>query len=42
MMIAPPLEYNEIMSKVPERKIITIKEIRKYLSKKHVSDFSVP
>ncbi len=37
MMIAPPLEYNEIMSNVPERKIITIKEIRKYLAKKHGS-----
>ena len=25
MLIAPPLEYNELMAKVPEGKIITIK-----------------
>ena len=34
MLIAPPLEYNELMAKVPEGKIITIKEIREFLAKK--------
>ena len=28
MLIAPPLEYNEIMSKIPKGKVITITEIR--------------
>ena len=27
MLIAPPLEYNEIMSKIPKGKVITITEI---------------
>ena len=42
MLIAPPLEYNEIMSKVPEGKIITIKEIREFLAKKHGAEFTCP
>ena len=42
MLIAPPLEYNEIMSKIPEGKLITAKEIREYLSEKHGSDFTCP
>ena len=33
MLIAPPLEYNEIMAKVPEGKLITITEIREFLAK---------
>lgn len=40
MLIAPPLEYNEIMSKVPKGKIITIKEIREFLAKKHGAEFT--
>ena len=35
MLIAPPLEYNEIMAQVPEGKLITITEIREFLAKKH-------
>ena len=42
MLIAPPVEYNEIMSLIPEGKLITAKEIRQYLSKKHGSDFTCP
>lgn len=30
MLIAPPLEYNEIMAKVPEGKIITVRQIREF------------
>ena len=30
MLIAPPLEYNEIMAKIPEGKLITISEIREF------------
>ena len=42
MLIAPPLEYNEIMSKVPEGKIITIKEIREFLTKNMALSLHVP
>lgn len=40
MLIAPPIEYNEIMSKVPKGKLITSEEIRLYLAKKHNADFT--
>lgn len=42
MVIAPPLEYNEIMSMIPEGKIITTKEIREYLAEKYDADFTCP
>lgn len=42
MLIAPPLEYNDIMSKIPEGKIITTKEIRTFLAKKYDADFTCP
>jgi hypothetical protein len=35
MLIAPPLEYNEIMSEIPEGKLITITQIRDFLADKH-------
>ncbi|RAP54558.1 MAG: methylated DNA-protein cysteine methyltransferase [Methanosphaera sp. rholeuAM130] len=42
MLIAPPLEYNEIMSKVPEHKVITAVEIREHLANKYDADFTCP
>ena len=42
MLIAPPLEYNEIISKIPEGKVLTIKEIREFLAKKHGAEFTCP
>lgn len=42
MLIAAPLEYNEIMSEIPEGKLITIKEIREFLAKKHDAEFTCP
>ena len=42
MLIAPPLEYNDIMSKIPKGKIITTKEIRTFLAKKYNADFTCP
>lgn len=42
MLIAPPLEYNGIMSQIPEGKLITIKEIREFLAKKHGAEFTCP
>lgn len=40
MLIAPPLEYDEIMSRIPEGKLITIKEIRDFLARKHGAEFT--
>ncbi len=42
MLIAPPLEYNEIMAQIPEGKVITAKEIRKFLAEKHGAEFTCP
>lgn len=42
MLIAPPLEYDEIMAQVPEGKIITVRQIREYLADKHGAEFTCP
>lgn len=42
MLIALPLEYNEIMAKIPNGKVITISEIRGFLAKKHNAEFTCP
>ena len=42
MLIAPPLEYNEIMARIPEGKIITITEIREFLARKYDAEFTCP
>lgn len=42
MLIAPPLEYDRLMSQIPEGKLITIKEIREFLAKKHGAEFTCP
>lgn len=42
MVIAPPLEYNEIMKMVPSGKLLTTSEIRKYVAKKHNVDVTCP
>lgn len=42
MLIASPIEYNNIMAKIPEKKLITIKQIREYLAKKHEADYTCP
>jgi len=42
MFFAPPLYYNEVMKKIPEGKVVTIKEIRSYLSKNNNADFTEP
>jgi len=40
MLIAAPLEYDEIMRQIPEGKLITSTEIREFLAKKHNADFT--
>jgi hypothetical protein len=39
-VIPEPLEYDEIMNLVPERKLITVDEIKACLAKKHHVDFT--
>ncbi|WP_368294461.1 methylated DNA-protein cysteine methyltransferase [Dehalobacter sp. TBBPA1] len=40
MLIAAPLEYDEVMKRIPPGKLITSDEIRAYLAKKHYADFT--
>ncbi|MDH7579053.1 MAG: MGMT family protein [Bacillota bacterium] len=40
MLIAAPIEYDEIMKRIPQGKLITSDEIRAYLAKKHNADFT--
>lgn len=40
MVIAAPIEYDEVMKKIPPGKLITSEEIRIYLAKKHKADFT--
>ncbi|HSN58188.1 MAG TPA: MGMT family protein [Clostridiaceae bacterium] len=40
MLIAPPLEYDEVMRKIPKGKVITSDRIRSCLAKKHGADFT--
>lgn len=40
MLIAAPLEYDEVMKKIPQGKLITSDEIRSFLAKKHNADFT--
>ncbi|MBN1638949.1 MAG: hypothetical protein JW866_08280 [Ignavibacteriales bacterium] len=41
-VIPAPIEVNEIMSKVPKGKLITINEIRKLLAQKHETNIACP
>ena len=40
MAIAPPMDYDEIMRKIPEGKLITSKEIREAIAKKYNADYT--
>ncbi len=42
MLIAPPLEYNGIMAKIPKGKVITVNQIREFLANKHDAEFTCP
>ncbi len=42
MLIAPPMDYDEVMKKVPEGKVITSETLRNYLAKKYDADFTCP
>lgn len=40
MLIAAPLEYDGLMKRIPEGKLITSDELRAFLAKKHGADFT--
>lgn len=40
MLIAAPIQYDEVMRKIPQGKLITADEIRAYLAKKYQADFT--
>ena len=42
MLIAPPIEYNDIMAKIPYGKLTTTGNIRDFLAQKHDADFTCP
>ena len=42
MVIAPPIQYDEVMRKIPEGKIVTTNEIRKYIAKKNKVEITCP
>lgn len=42
MVVAPPIDYDEIMKKVPKGKVITTTEIRKEIAKKYKTAITCP
>ena len=40
MVIAAPLEYDEVMRQIPQGRLITSDQIRSYLAAKHHADFT--
>ncbi len=40
MLIAPPIEFDQIMKEVPKGKLLTVPEIRNNLARKHGADFT--
>lgn len=40
MLIAAPMEYDEVMKRIPPGKLITSDEIRAFLAQKHRADFT--
>lgn len=42
MLIAAPLQYNEIVAKVPKGKLITVDRIREFLAHQAGADFTCP
>jgi len=42
MLVAAPMEYNEVMAKIPKGKLTTTVDIRSFLAKKAKADFTCP
>lgn len=42
MFFAPPIDYDTVMKRVPEGKVITVPQIRAYFAAQHDADFTEP
>ncbi|MCL1827909.1 MAG: MGMT family protein [Oscillospiraceae bacterium] len=42
MLIAPPLDYDALMKRIPRGKVITTDRLREYLAKTNNADFTCP
>ncbi len=42
MLLAPPMCYDELMKKVPQGKLLTVGQMRKYLAGQNGADFTDP
>jgi len=42
MFFAPPIDYDGVMKKIPQGKLITVGEIREYFAKTNNADFTCP
>ena len=42
MYFAPPIDYDKVMKRVPEGKVITVGKIREYFAKQNDADFTEP
>lgn len=42
MYFAPPADYDKVMKRVPEGKVITVGKIREYFAKQNGADFTEP
>lgn len=42
MYFAPPLDYDAVMRRIPEGKVITVGNIREYFAKQNNADFTDP
>lgn len=42
MLLAPPVDYNQIMGRIPLGQVVTISKIREYLAERYGADFTDP
>ena len=42
MLLAPPIDYDKVMKRIPEGKLITVGKIREYFSHNAGADFTCP
>lgn len=42
MFFAPPMDYDRVMKRIPEGKVITVGKIREFFARQHGADFTDP
>lgn len=42
MYFAPPIAYDQVMGRVPQGRVVTVGDIRRYFAKKNQADFTDP